>query len=234
MARVCVYTAICGNYDTLKPVPEQDVPCDYVCFSDDIRLTNPGQWKILPVEDAGQRHPRMRARFPKILHHRIFPRGRLRRVRSLFAPRYTHTLWIDGSIRVKSASFVREFVQHIGAAGWSMFIHPDRSCIYPEAEFSTSMPKYFDQPVMAQAAAYRAEGYPAENGLIASGLIARSTSADLSEIEEMWWSENVRWSYQDQLSLPVVLWRLKRNCDLVRKNLWSNEWFDWMPHHRQD
>src|SRR5437879_1575817 len=79
--------------------------------------------------------------------------------------------------------------------------------IYAEAEFSKTMPKYFDQPIAEQIESYRAEGYPARMGLIATGLIARSTAADLSAIEEMWWDENLRWSYQDQLSLPVVLWR---------------------------
>lgn len=232
MPRTCVYTAICGGYDTLKPIPEQDVACDYICFSDDPGLTNPGPWKILPAVCEDQRHPRMRARVFKTLHHRLFKRGRLRG--RIFGPRYAHTVWIDGSIQVKSASFVREFVQHIGASGWSMFVHPDRDCIYPEAEFSMTMPKYRDQPIAGQVAAYRAEGYPADNGLMATGLIARSTMADLNAIEKMWWNENLRWSYQDQLSLPVVLWRLRRSYDPVQKNLWSNEWFDWIPHRRED
>ncbi len=230
MSRVCVYTAIYGDYDTLKPMPEQDVACDYVCFTDNSALANPGRWKINRVRRPADEHPRISARFFKTLHPRIFRRGRLR----MFGPRYDHTVWIDGSIRVKSASFVREFIRHIGSSGWSMFVHPDRNCIYPEAALSMTMPKYFDQPIAAEIEAYRAEGYPSENGLIATGLIARSTSADLSAVEEMWWNQIMRWTYQDQLSLPVVLWRLNRSCDLVRKNLWSNEWFDWIPHRRQD
>ncbi|MGZ5513433.1 MAG: glycosyltransferase domain-containing protein, partial [Chthoniobacterales bacterium] len=146
MPRVCVYTAICGGYDTLKPIPEQDVACDYLCFSDDAGLTSPGPWKIMPVSSSKRAHPRMRARFFKTLHHRLFKRGRLSSA-GILAPRYDYTVWIDGSIQVKSASFVREFLQHIGASGWSMFVHPDRNCIYPEAEFSMTMPKYFDQPI---------------------------------------------------------------------------------------
>jgi hypothetical protein len=214
------------------------MPCDYICFTDDQALANPGNWKIIHAPRLPEEHPRMSAKFFKILNHRIFQRGRLSYARSffqkLFAPRYDYTVWIDGSIQVKSAQFVREFVQQVGPSGWSMFVHPDRNCIYPEAEFSRTMAKYQSQPIVAQIEAYRAEGYPAGNGLIAPGLTARSTAVDLSAIEEMWWQENLRRSYQDQLSLPVVLWRLRRSYDPVRKNLWSNEWFDWIPHRRDD
>ncbi len=32
--RVCIYTAICGDYDKLKPQPNQTVECDFLCFTD--------------------------------------------------------------------------------------------------------------------------------------------------------------------------------------------------------
>ena len=235
MGRVCVYTAIFGNYDPLREVPKQDVPCDYVCFTDDPALVRPKQWRVVHAPILPDLHPRMRSKFFKILHHKIFSRGRLTygrswRERIFGGPRYDHTVWIDGSIQVKSPAFVREFIEHVGDTGWSMFVHPDRNCVYAEAELSKSMPKYQQQPIDRQMEAYIAEGYPAENGLIASGLIARSTSADLAAIESMWWDENQRWTYQDQLSLPVVLSRLGRSYDPVQKQLWANEWFDWIPH----
>lgn len=235
MRRICVYTAIFGAYDPLRRVPEQDVACDYVCFTDNPALANPGRWRIIHAPILPERHPRMRAKFFKILHHRIFARSRLAyggliRERFFGGRRYDHTVWIDGSIQVKSSSFVREFTKQVGASGWSMLVHPDRSCIYTEAQFSKTMLKYREQPIDPQIEAYKAEGYPADNGLIANSLIARSTSADLTAINEMWWSENVRWTYQDQLSLPLVLWRLGRSYDPVQKNLWANEWFNWIPH----
>jgi hypothetical protein len=234
MRRVCVYTAIFGDYDPLREVPAQDVACDYVCFTDNPALLRPKQWQVIHAPILPELHPRMRSKFFKILHDRVFARGRLRFGQSFwkrrFRPRYDDTVWIDGSIQIKSPSFVREFTDHVAGSGWSMFIHPNRRCIYAEAEFSKTMRKYGGQPIDGQMEAYKAEGYAAGNGLIATGLIARSTSADLTAINEMWWDENMRWSYQDQLSLPVVLSRLGKSYDPVQKQLWSNEWFDWIPH----
>jgi hypothetical protein len=236
MGHVCVYTAIFGDYDELKPIPEQDVACDCVCFTDNPLVRNPGKWRIIHAPVLLDQHPRIRARFFKILHDRVFKEARLADPTSLLQrffrgrTRYDRTIWIDGSIQIKSSAFAREFTDYIGPSGWSMFIHPNRNCIYTEAEVSKTMAKYFDQPIDEQIEAYRTEGYPVENGLVATGLIARSTSADLTAINEGWWNENIRWSYQDQLSLPLVLWRLGRRYDPVQKNLWTNEWFDWIPH----
>jgi hypothetical protein len=179
----------------------------------------------------------MRAKYFKILSHRVFPKGRpslrltfpfgLRRQ----IARYDYLIWIDGSAVVKRRDFVETVVSCIGASGWAMFSHPDRTCIYDEAEASVGMPKYASQPIMAQVDHYRGEGYPAGNALMAAGVIARDARRlDLATINEMWWRENLRWSYQDQLSLPVVLWRLGCRCDIIEGNLWRNSLVEWTTH----
>ena len=127
--------------------------------------------------------------------------------------------------------FAAEFVRCVGPAGLSMFPHPDRACIYDEVLASRGMAKYAGLPLAEQVASYRAEGFPAQAGLIAAGLIARrSGQPALARIEAAWWAENLRWTYQDQLSLPVVLWRLGAGYDPVPLNLWNNPWFDRADH----
>jgi hypothetical protein len=93
------------------------------------------------------------------------------------------------------------------------------------------MPKYHNLPLHDQVATYRAEGYPEHHGLMACTVIARHFNDDRLEcINEAWWQENLRWTYQDQLSLPVVLWRQGLAYDAVEMNLWNNDWFTWAPH----
>jgi hypothetical protein len=111
-----------------------------------------------------------------------------------------------------------------------MLRHPERDCIYSEAQASLHMEKYRTQPIEAQVQNYRGEGYPSGNGLLACTVIARSADVDLKEIENKWWAENKLWTYQDQLSLPVVLWRTGQEVDIVDKDLWDNTWFDWVQH----
>ena len=171
----------------------------------------------------------------KILNHRVFLQGFpiWKDWARPFSPRriYDYTVWIDGSIQVKSADFVDRVISSISDGGWAMFRHPDRNCIYDEAHVAVQMKKYQNVPIMGQIAHYRDEGCPRNNGLFAAGIIARRTRAPrLSAINRAWWRENQRWTYQDQLSLPVVLWRLGAGCDAIESHLWYNDLFDWIPH----
>jgi hypothetical protein len=234
--RVCVYTAIYGGYDDLKPFVAQTVECDWLCFTDRPERLDAGQWRIIraPRPEA---HPRMQAKYFKLMSHEAFPGGRLaRRYEPLGAilkrrPKYDALIWIDGCLRIKCPTFVEEFVGHIRDNGWAMFVHPDRGCIYDEATTCITMLKYQGLPVIEQVEAYRAQGYPERNGLMACTLIARSAQDKrLASINSWWWRENQGWTYQDQLSLPYVLWRLGADYDKVRLNLWDNHWFDRLAH----
>jgi hypothetical protein len=231
-ARAIVYTAIFGGYDTLKRPPVQDMRCDFVCFTDDAESLKPCDvWSIIEARRNPNEHPRIQAKWFKFMSHRIFPGGRLAIwYDSRAAPheRYDAVIWIDGSIQIKSASFVREFVDSIGSSGWALFKHPDRDCIYEEAATAVLMPKYNGQPILEQVAHYRALGHPVHGGLFACGAIVRTAREHLGLIvlNEAWWRETRQWSHQDQLSLPFLLHQLRLSVDLVHYNLWHNDWFD--------
>jgi hypothetical protein len=42
--------------------------------------------------------------------------------------------------------------------------------------------------------------------------------------------ENERWTYQDQLSLPYLLWKLRMEPGIIPYNLWDNPLFGFVPH----
>ena len=229
---ICVYTAIFGEYDRLHQPVAQSCDCDFVCFTDADLPARVGAWRVIRSGLHGRLHPRLRAKYFKCMSHRVFPRGRLAwRFAPLAYLRYDATIWIDGSIRIKSPSFAEEFTDCMGDAGLSMFAHPDRACIYDEVGASRVMTKYSGLPFDEQVESYRADGFPQLAGLMAGGLIARRAGqSGIPAIEAAWWAENLRWTYQDQLSLPVVLWRLGAGYDAVPLNLWDNPWFDRVDH----
>jgi len=218
-----VYTAMYGDYDTLKPQPVQDVPCDFICFTDKKDLADPsGCWHIILAPQPPV-HPRMQAKYFKLMSHRVFPDGQL-------APRYDwpgrrktydFVVWTDASIRIFSSAFVREICGDVGENKWAMPPHPQRDCIYREASYSTHLAKYKDQPLEEQAASYRAAGHPEHWGLWACGLIARSGQLPekVKALGEAWWEENLRWSYQDQVSLPYLLRRHHVGVDIIPRSL---------------
>jgi Protein of unknown function (DUF616) len=147
-------------------------------------------------------------------------------------PRYDVTIWIDASVLIRSRSFARDILGFIGQSGWAMFSHPKRDCIFDEASVSAGMAKYHAMPIQEQVDYHRKTGVKAKSGLYACGVIARKEPLpeSLRKASELWWNENVVWTYQDQLSLPFVLNQLKIGIDRIEGDLWNNKWFDLAAH----
>jgi len=236
--RVAIYTAVISDYDELKEPVKQNVECEFFCFTDTFRPTHNGTWRIIAVPRRLSLHPRTQAKRFKLLSHKIFPAGRLAfrydpiGAIAAFKRRYDATIWIDASLSIKSADFAGDVVSCVGETGWAMFRHPDRDCIFEEAAVSKGMLKYRELPIERQVENYRKLGIQPHSGLFACGVIARKEPlpAVLRRANKKWWAENLRWTYQDQLSLPYVLFSLGTDVDPIPANLWRNDWFDLIPH----
>lgn len=215
--RRAVYTAIFGGYDGLNDVP---VGADqggiaFVCFTDDEQLIHP-QWQVRVVEPRYE-HPRLAAKHFKALSHAVLPE-------------YDQTLWVDGSFRIDDANFPHEAFEYLEQADMALFLHPDRGCVYDEAEVCQDMPKYADHDVLGQVAHYRRQGYPAKAGLFAGGVIARTKDPEVAGLNELWMQENIARTYQDQLSLPYLMWKLDCRPAIFRQYLWSTRWGEFEAH----
>lgn len=194
---VTVLTACFGGYDELRPQAAQDVDVEWVAYTEDHRPTPP-PWSAIRVSETavvGYSHPRLVAKRHKVLHA---------------AGCGADVVWIDANTEITDPSFVRRALaaRHDGIA---VFRHPDRDCVYEEAEASLRLcpEKYSGQRIREQVDHYRTEGHPDHAGLYACGTVAWDWSAPTSHaIASAWWAEIERWTYQDQLSLPVVLRRL--------------------------
>ena len=232
--RAVIYTAIFGGYDTLKQPAAQDEACDFICFTDMDLPRRVGAWRIVPIRRDRRAHPRLQAKHFKLMSHQVFPRGRLAWRYAVLSrrPHFDLSVWVDGSVRIMSPSFVGDMRERLADGPWAMFIHPDRDCIYEEAQESSGMRKYRDLPIFPQVEAYRST-VPPRGGLHACTVIVRREPVPrrVVEVHGAWWAENLKWTYQDQLSLPYVL-RRDGGPDPhpIRECLWNNPWFDILPH----
>lgn len=102
--RICIYTAIYGGYDGLRPQPKQSIPTDFVCVTD-AHIAAPAPWKVIRDHRFPSLHPRLRAKWHKTHPHVIFGDGRLLRPWRWLLRRYTYTIWIDGSVQLISPGF---------------------------------------------------------------------------------------------------------------------------------
>jgi hypothetical protein len=215
---VC-YSAIFGGYDHPKPAPH--VPSvEFVMFTDAPDLVAPG-WEIRRESPNPPVHPRMAAKFYKLLPHLVLPDAE-------------RTVWVDGGHTVLTPAAIEQALACIGPAGIALHKHPGRDCVYQEALASLQFAKYDGQPIVEQAAAYRRQKHPEHWGLWACGSIARVRSDRLDAVMDDWWNENVMWSYQDQISFPVVMRRAGLTPAEFPHNQYASPWFAVGGHTRDD
>jgi hypothetical protein len=235
--RTCIYTAIYGGYDRLKPQPAQTIPVDFICFTDDDRIEAVSPWRVV-CRRRPESHPRMQAKFYKVLSHVAFEPPARRWGLSWLRPNrqrtaYDFAIWIDGSVQVKTPDFAATMLSSIGRYGWAMFVHPNWDNLHEEVACLEGMPRFKGIPFRPQVDAYFAEGCPA-TGIhphMATGVIARDMRVvALVDVNKRWWDEHLRWTYRDQVSLPYVLWKLNYGYDPIRLNMWQNHLFDVLAH----
>ncbi len=209
---IAFVTSIYGDYDKLKSISgPEDV--EFICFSDkDVRAEG---WKTL-VTGSLMDNPRMDAKRFKLTTHRYLEHD-------IF-------VWVDGSMRVNDVAGIVNFINQDMFLQLAMFKHPIRDCIYEEAVVSKLMPKYQGTPIKEQVEHYWMQGHPKHAGLYAAGFFIRENTFHINRMFEQWMEENERWSYQDQLSLPVVLREAEISVQELPGSLYENDWFSIEPH----
>lgn len=227
MKRVAVYTTIFGNYDHLKPIPKQITQADYFCITDDAIVSqtcipDSEKWEIVEVKTPRtDLHPRMRAKFFK-----AFP-WEVEQLRG-----YEVVIFIDGSIQIQSPDFIGYCVSHL-KNDILMFNHPQRNCIYEEASHSRTMIKYQTEDLENQVAYYR-KFHPEKSGLWACGIIVRRPTERIRAAMMSWFHENIKFTWQDQISMPVILRIHRITPDVFPDNQLNNKYFKIITHSNRE
>lgn len=204
---IALVTSIYGDYDQLVDPPEQVGDVEYVAVVDRVH-DGVERWRQV-VEVRDHIHPRLAAKVAKCR-----------------PDHYTDadvTVWVDGSVRVKTAGFARWAASYVHDDEIAQFPHPDRHDVAAEANLSLQMPKYHGLPLRDQVAWYRAMGLPRPSGLWATGVIVRGQFDGFAEFGDGWLAEQMRWSWQDQISEPWILDLFGLSPAPLDGNLWRNE-----------
>lgn len=217
-----IVTGLYGQIDHLKEPFPQSVECDWVLVTDQQSLPS-ASYTYVVYDPPDGRHPRLQAKEPKLRPWK-FTEGEEGVWEGSGAP----YIWIDASMEIVSRTFVEEVLEALGDAPLAQWAHPDRVCIYPEADLSATLAKYDNTPVLEQADHYARIGHPADWGLWATGLIVYNEPLDY--LADLWWAEMNRWGFQDQISQPVALRAAGLRPVNLPHDLRSNPWIRLHPH----
>lgn len=209
--RPIVYTTIYGDYDNLKDQP--DIGADYICFTDNPNLKS-DCWEIRYEPIYQHLHPRLRAKFHKLI-----------------CPFDTLSLFIDGSMTIVNPNIIDELSKFLHN-GWATYIHPSgRTCIETELAESLRMLKYQNIPIKEQVIHYFKQGFPRDFGMWACGVMLRD--GKFSDFGSKWMLENLAWTYQDQISLPYLVWKEKFPLDTIELDQYAGDLFK-ISHHNSN
>ena len=216
MADLVVYTAISGDYDTLKPPPPRWIDsARFVAFVDRPQPAN--GWELRRCYHRWKDNCR-NAKDYKILFHEYFPDSPL-------------TLWIDGSVSIKPESSPDEFLgSYNDNPALAVFPHRTRRCIYTEASVCIAKKKDDAEVINRQIARYRALSYPEMNGLAECCVLLRRNNAVTKQLCELWYDEILKGSRRDQLSFDYVAWHLGCRYQNLPGNIDRNNFFSRGPH----
>jgi Protein of unknown function (DUF616) len=218
MSKIVVYTAISNNYDTLKEPPDKfRHEADFVAFLDHIPRAASWQTRKVCSEFTD---PCRNAKIHKILPHVFFPDA-------------TYSLWIDGSVEFNFTFPIRRLVdEYLKEHDLAVFKHPERHCIYEEAEVCIAQGKDVPAIIQRQMARYRKEHYPSGKGLAECTILLRRHTEKVRQFNEAWYEEIKNNSRRDQLSFDYAAYKTGLKICYFPNSLRQSpdDWFQVQPH----
>lgn len=210
MNKICVYTCITGDYDSLKNLSYPDNNFDYICFTNNKDITS-DFWKVVYIsEDLDNL---TLARKIKILGHDELKK-------------YDLTIWLDGAMQLRKplSTFLDECcdLDNYDMVG---FNHRDRDCIYDEIDTCVFLFKESVENAKKINSFLRKEKYPEHNGLIESTVLIRKNNNEVKNLMNLWFDMVTRFSRRDQLSFNYCLWKNPIRIQMLDMYVFNNEYF---------
>ena len=214
--KVCVYTALFGEYDELPPLFEGSDNIDFICFTDKPRDT-PG-WKFRVV-DLTEKNPILENRKYKILPH-------------AYLAEYDCSLYLDSNIFV-----VADITKLLSTcitypfAGW---VHPERSDIYDEIAAIISSFRHEPNKMLEQFIHFKSEGIKRNSGMIEACFLWRDhRDSSVVKLMEAWWDFIRNRGNRDQPGLTCLMEKLGVRPRIFREEFGTtrlNDFFVKLPH----
>lgn len=190
-----IYTCIVGNYESILQPEVVDEKFDYICFSNDIKISEVGVWKIRPIPYEDKNLARM-SRYVKLLPHKVLEE-------------YDYSIWMDANIQILDQEFYdcvnKRIDDHILVA---QVPHLKSKDIYDEIRNAYYGEKVDWRSARNQLDYLRKTGYPEGLGLYENNIILRKhNNTFVKELSEDWWNEFCKNAQRDQFCLMYVYWK---------------------------
>lgn len=206
---VTVITA-CYGEDTPQEQVEQDIDVRWICVTDRV-MSMPRPWRAV-YAPRPHLSPRMAAHVvkcrPDIYDEQIAD----------------VIVWVDASATLLRPNSLETFVEPLHRryvlSSVATLRHPDRETIAEEWPEAAKQGRYESQPLEEQVRHYGSRGF-IDDRLYATTVMAYRRSGSSRLLGDRWLLEQLRWTCQDQISLPYVEWATSVKIATCEENLWT-------------
>ena len=233
---IAVVTANYGNYDTIKEINIYNKDFfDWYLFTD----------SNIDNKDYNVIHYPLQFDYA---HNNDFNRlySKYIKCQSLnidILKKYKYIIWIDSSVDIKNNNLINDIIKLLeNKKDLYFYEHFYRNNINDEYAISKTLTKYNNNKLDEQIQKYN-ETFT-NNILYECGFFICKNNEDNIKLLNDWWEENIHYSYQDQISLPYVLWKnnktpfLLNDNNFIKKNMkgsiWNNKLFGIIRNHNSE
>jgi hypothetical protein len=166
---------------------------DYFAFTEE-ELIEDSMWTRMPLRKFSIDNRYANRRNAKI--YKIMPH--------LFVPGYDYYIWVDATHAVKMDP--KEIVEtYLKDSDIALFKHPERDCVYEEAELIKQVRFDSLEFVQNQMIFYQSRSFEKHKGLYELPCRIQRNTLEIQALMLTWWELICKFSSRDQLSLPFAL-----------------------------
>jgi hypothetical protein len=132
----------------------------------------------------------------------------------LFLPGYDYYIWMDAThtLEADPEELIEEYLKGSEIA---VFQHPERDCVYEEAELVKQIGFDHANLIEDQLDFYREMEYPEHNGLYELPARIQKNNGRTKQLGLMWWEQICMFSSRDQISFPFVCEQLNIKPNII-------------------
>jgi hypothetical protein len=231
--KIAVITSIYGNYESIKNhknVKNKDL-FDWYCFTDNENLKS-NLWTIInkpyhllnTTGNFKNNYQNIDDDFTKNMMSAKYYKAQTHNIDIL--KDYDYYIWVDGSLFLRD-SFVINVLKLLDSGDSDLinFKHSSRNNIKDEVFYCKDWKKYIKQDLKHQYNHYVNDGFPDNTGLFELTSFYRKNDTNVNKAFDLWWEHNLKYSYQDQVSFPYVLWKFNKliNHKVLNENVMKNK-----------
>jgi hypothetical protein len=234
--KIAVITSIYGNYDKIKDqknVLNRNL-VDWYCFTDNNNIKS-NYWNIINTPyhiidtKNNEKIVNFKNYYKNINDKKIYNmmcakyyKSQMHKIDIL--KKYKYYIWIDGSIFLRD-NFIKNIIIILNK-NYNLinFKHSSRNNIKNETKVSILLNKYKSQNILEQYNIYIKNNFPDNIGLFEKTIFVRKNNLKINDLFDLWWEHNLKYSYQDQISYPYVLWKKNIIPDyIIEENVFNNK-----------